>query len=132
MSEPVLLFEVLRAGSGLIEKAVDPLAGAVGLGWRGSGGESCIVVGKARSASDSWTWNLRKTLVTLFELPPMADAPMSKLEVDLLIKLLRRPGMSREVRLALLVIGGIRLDVEAWDGSWRRSEKEAEEMPPPM
>lgn len=76
--------------------------------------------------------NLRKTLVTLFELPPMADAPMSKLEVDLLIKLLRRPGMSREVRLALLVIGGIRLDVEAWDGSWRRSEKEAEEMPPPM
>ena len=63
--------------------------------------------------------NLRKTLVTLFELPPMAEAPMSKLEVDLLMKLLRRPGISRDVRLALFCIGGTKFEP---DGSERSCE----------
>ena len=83
--------------------------------------------------------NFRSALPRVL-LEPAAELS-SRLEVDLLRKLLRRPGMSREVRLALLVMGGMRLEVELegsrrsegmLDRSSRRSENEADEMPPPM
>lgn len=72
-------------------------------------------------------------------LEPAAAELRSRLEADLFMKLLRRPGMSSEVRLVLFCMGGRRLELDGslrWcdepDLSSRRSEKDAEEIPPPL
>ncbi len=67
-----------------------------------------------------------------------AEEARSVLDEDLVMKLLRRPEMSRDVRLELFVIGKIKLEVdglrpycEVLDGSSLRLEKDADEIPPP-
>ncbi len=114
----------------LVEETVDPFARLVTLGGEEGTASQTKLLELVRARGRG---NLLRAAA--------ADAPRSLLDEDLLMKLLRRPGMSREVRLVLLdMLGSTRLEVDGLrpydeeDVEWRsrKSDKEADDMPPPM